>query len=159
MCPLELKAPSMRLHPPWALTKSLIIMVKGPGKRCISLTETLGSQSQVHVLCLKVSIRWSVLTSRDVAKMVGAGHGNRFPHWHAEPQSRVGWRPAAGRLWPPSLIFTPRLQKRGADLSKGPFFHKIRLKTMSWKLWYQLILSVIDSPRPHPNFGCCNLVL
>lgn len=146
MCSLELKAPSIRFHPSWALSKSLIIMEKGAGKRCISLMETPGSQSQVHVLCLKVNTHWSVLTSRDVAKMVGAGHGNRFPHWHAELQRRVGWRPAAGRLWPPSLILTLRLQKRGADLSQGPFFLNIRLKTMSWKLWCQLILSVIDPP-------------
>lgn len=53
-------------------------MVKGAGKRCIFLMETPGSQSQVHVLCLKVNTHWSALTSRDMAKVVGQGMETGF---------------------------------------------------------------------------------
>lgn len=137
----------MGLHRPRAISKSLISMVMGAGKRCISLMESPKSEAQMHVLFLKINMHWRVLTSRDVVKNEGGWWGTWT--WVSTSACRTPegrWRgQQQGSFCLLSHILPPRLQERGDDLSQGPFFPKIRLKTMSWKIWHQLIFSVMSS--------------
>lgn len=104
----------------------------GAGNRCVLLMESPKSQSQMNAYSLKENKNiLKSLTNRDKAEIVGVEMSSCVSMWYSE-----GRQTSEGKM-PPSKaqiyaqIKKKKKKKRGPGMSQGPFFHRIRLKTVS----------------------------